>query len=152
MALGKNILTIRESKGLSIEDLARKCDVPCSKVIDWEAGDVEPSISALRLISYILGVTIGELVKEKEIVPLDERHYLSDEDYHELAYTISFVDNNEVYKEMQGMNRALKLRHLFNLAKYAFMNEDGVVYDRFLVANTDKKNKGKDYKKAFHDV
>lgn len=151
MSLGKNILTIRESRGISIEDLARKCNVTCNKVIDWEAGDTEPTITEIKIVSYVLDVTIDELVKGKNVVPTDERHYLTSKEYKGIAGIISSMRRNDNLPPIRKMGNILGLEFLYSIIKNAFISDDGAVYERFLIKNTDRETRVKYINRFFNE-
>ena len=59
--IGDKIKQLRTSAGFSQKDLAEKLFVTPQAVSRWENGDVEPSISTLKNMSEIFGVTIDEI-------------------------------------------------------------------------------------------
>ncbi len=70
MSIGENIRRIREAtkieKVMSKIDLAKKAGVNYVSLCSWEKGKNEPSITSLSLLAKALGVTVDELMKEKE--------------------------------------------------------------------------------------
>lgn len=151
MSLAKNISIAREQKGLSIEDIARKCNVTCAKVIDWEAGDLEPTIKELTLLSYVLGVTMDALVKENNIIQAKEKHYLTESDYRDISMMMIHANRFDEINYLHPMGRILVLKKLVELMKYRFIDEEGAVYDEFLVENTDKETR-QDYVKKYFSM
>ena len=59
--VGKQIQKLRESKGISQQDLAAKCNFEKSNMSRLEAGRVNPTLSTLEKVANALGVTIAEL-------------------------------------------------------------------------------------------
>ncbi len=59
--LGKQIQKLRESKGLSQQDLAAKCNFEKSNMSRLEAGRVNSTLSTLEKIAKALDVTLVEL-------------------------------------------------------------------------------------------
>lgn len=61
--MGDNIRNAREAKGLSINALAKKCNISPGYLSDIEKGKKDnPSIDLLRSIAEVLETTIGKLV------------------------------------------------------------------------------------------
>ena len=59
----QNILkTLREKKGLTQEDLARKVLVTRQAVSRWENGDTQPNTETLKLLSKVFDVSINTLL------------------------------------------------------------------------------------------
>ena len=69
MELGLRIKEIRESKGISQRELARRLKLKQSSVSNYESGNREPSLEILVKIANILEVSTDYLLtgKEKEI-------------------------------------------------------------------------------------
>lgn len=59
--VGKQIQKLRESKGISQQDLAAKCNFEKSNMSRLEAGRVNPTLSTLEKVANALDVTIAEL-------------------------------------------------------------------------------------------
>ncbi len=62
MAIGEAIRTKRQSRGLTMEALARRADVSLSTVARIEGGHNEPRLDVLRKLAVALNVSIDELV------------------------------------------------------------------------------------------
>ena len=62
---------IRDEKSLSQQELAQRIFVSRSAVAKWEQGRGFPSVASLRYIAAVFGVTIDELVSDKEIAILE---------------------------------------------------------------------------------
>lgn len=61
---GGKIKTLRESLGLSVEQLAERCDCQPSMISGLEAGDIAPSLAPLIKITRALGVRLGTLLDD----------------------------------------------------------------------------------------
>jgi transcriptional regulator with XRE-family HTH domain len=59
--VGKQIQKIRESKGLSQQDLAAKCNFEKSNMSRLETGRVNPTLSTLEKVAKALDVSLIEL-------------------------------------------------------------------------------------------
>lgn len=60
--LGRRIVRRREELGWSQAELARRLRVPRSRLSRWEHGAHAPSLTALRTLSGVLGITADELL------------------------------------------------------------------------------------------
>lgn len=60
--VGKQIQKLRESKGISQQDLAAKCNFEKSNMSRLEAGRVNPTLSTLEKVANALEVKIAEIV------------------------------------------------------------------------------------------
>lgn len=60
--IGKKIHNIRETNGVSVQNLAIKVGISRMELYRIEAGDVNSSINVLRKISKELGIELKELV------------------------------------------------------------------------------------------
>lgn len=61
--VGKQIQKLRESKGLSQQDLAAKCNFEKSNMSRLETGRVNPTLSTLEKVAKALDVPIAELFR-----------------------------------------------------------------------------------------
>jgi ribosome-binding protein aMBF1 (putative translation factor) len=59
--VGKNIRKIRESKSISQQELAAKCNFEKSNMSRLEAGRVNPTLSTLEKVAKALDVSLAEL-------------------------------------------------------------------------------------------
>ncbi len=62
--IGGKIATIRESLGLSQEQLAERCDCSVAIIAGLERGDLAPSLTPLIKITRTLGVRLGTLLDD----------------------------------------------------------------------------------------
>jgi len=60
--IGQNIRIVRESKKLSAQELASRCNMEKSNMSRLEAGKTNPTVGTLHKISQALGVPLQELV------------------------------------------------------------------------------------------
>ena len=60
--IGKRIRDLRESKGISQQNLAAVCNFEKANLSRIEAGRTNPTISTLYKISQALKITISEIV------------------------------------------------------------------------------------------
>ena len=93
MSLGEQLKKLRESKGFSQEDVAKKIGVTRQAVYKWENDKSYPDIDNLILLSEMYNVTLDELIKGnqniKEKIHIDEE----DEDFekeNEFGFYIGF--------------------------------------------------------------
>ncbi|EJQ72748.1 conserved hypothetical protein [Bacillus mycoides] len=93
MNLGEQLKKLRESKGFSQEDVAKKIGVTRQAVYKWENDKSYPDIDNLILLSEMYNVTLDELIKGnqnfKEKIHIDEE----DEDFekeNEFGFYIGF--------------------------------------------------------------
>jgi len=62
--VGGKITTLRESLGLSVSELAERCDCNSSVIEQLEAGQITPSLAPLIKITRALGVRLGTLLDD----------------------------------------------------------------------------------------
>ncbi len=73
--IGGKITTLRESHGLSVEELAERSGCEASTIARLESGDVAPSLTPLIKLTRALGVRLGTLLDdETELGPIVTRH------------------------------------------------------------------------------
>jgi putative transcriptional regulator len=60
-AWGQNIRTVRESQGMTQQDLAEEVGVRQPTVVRWEAGINEPSVTNGLRLARVLGWDIADL-------------------------------------------------------------------------------------------
>ena len=60
--MGLHIRSIRESQGISQEQLAADADIPYSSVNEIEAGKTNPTIASLMALAEALDVPLSKLV------------------------------------------------------------------------------------------
>jgi transcriptional regulator with XRE-family HTH domain len=67
MNIGRRIKELRKAAGLSQEELARRAGMSLKGMGDIERGDIEdPHYSSLKKIADGLGISVGELLEEKD--------------------------------------------------------------------------------------
>lgn len=66
--IGMKLTTLRESMGLSVDELAERCACDASTIEKLEAGEVAASLAPLIKITRALGVRLGTLVDDDTFV------------------------------------------------------------------------------------
>jgi pentatricopeptide repeat protein len=105
MTIGKNIKALRESLGLTQEQLAEKLHISYQAVSKWETSQNVPDTMMLPAISKIFGVTIDELFREKR------------ENYDNLAGKLAAIYEDTKRKE-DFLQADLAYNRLFTEGKY----------------------------------
>ena len=62
--IGNKIKTLREAHGLTIDELAQRCDTEASIIADLESGAAASSLAPLIKITRALGVRLGTLMDD----------------------------------------------------------------------------------------
>jgi len=62
----KALLTLRKGKDWTQEELAQRLKVKQGTISQWEQGERAPSLTALRKIGCLFGVTVSYLLGETE--------------------------------------------------------------------------------------
>ena len=78
MSLGAQLKKLRESKGFSQEDVAKKIGVTRQAVYKWENDKSCPDIDNLILLSEMYNVTLDELIKGNQNIK--EKIHINEED------------------------------------------------------------------------
>ncbi len=64
IAVGKRLRELRESKGLTQEELGKRAGLHRVHVTQWESGRYpDPRLETLRRLAKALGVSLGELLE-----------------------------------------------------------------------------------------
>ncbi|MCX5667716.1 MAG: response regulator [Candidatus Omnitrophica bacterium] len=90
MNFGDSIKKIREEKGFSQEELARKLDVAQSTIGMWESGKRTPKLDELNRLSRVLNITINRLIgqmKERKVELVKNEIYVDGEKISDLDAT-----------------------------------------------------------------
>jgi transcriptional regulator with XRE-family HTH domain len=66
MDLGRKVRSLRESRGMSLKDLAKQAGVSESFVSQIERGVANPSVASLRRLAEALGSSVGALFQGPE--------------------------------------------------------------------------------------
>lgn len=106
MVIGKNIRALRESLGITQEQLAEKLNISSQAVSKWETSQSVPDTMLLPTISKIFGVTIDELFREKR------------ENYANLASKLAAIYRDTNKKE-DFQQADLAYKRLFAEGKYS---------------------------------
>ncbi|WP_242246647.1 helix-turn-helix domain-containing protein [Bacillus cereus group sp. BfR-BA-01523] len=132
MNLGEQLKKLRESKGFSQEDVAKKIGVTRQAVYKWENDKSYPDIDNLILLSEMYNVTLDELIKGnqnfKEKIHIDEE----DEDFekeNEFGFYIgfgllimsAFIDYEGIQEILLGI--ALFMMVFYSDVKKVILNE-----------------------------
>ncbi|MFE6137071.1 helix-turn-helix domain-containing protein [Bacillus sp. NPDC057893] len=132
MGLGEQLKKLRESKGFSQEDVAKKIEVTRQAVYKWENDKSCPDIDNLILLSEMHNVTLDELIKGnqnfKEKVHIDEE----DEEFekeNEFGFYIgfglliisAFIDYEGIQEILLGI--ALFMMVFYSGVKRVILNE-----------------------------
>jgi len=70
IAFGKNLKKLRETKGLSTRQFANAAEISHSSVTRFEAGQTNPSLTALIRIAHALEVKQSTLLMTKKSNPI----------------------------------------------------------------------------------
>lgn len=69
MKFSDKLLYLRQKRGLTQEELAKKTNVTQPAVVYWEKGNKKPSKNTMIILSLALGVNVDDLMDdEKECV------------------------------------------------------------------------------------
>ncbi|WP_342718969.1 helix-turn-helix transcriptional regulator [Bacillus paramycoides] len=131
MSLGQQLKKLRESKGFSQEDVAKKIGITRQAVHKWENDKSCPDIENLILLSEMYNVTLDELIKGnrnlKEKIHIDE-----DEDFEKenefgfyigfgLLIVSAFVDYEGIQEILLGI--AIFMMVFYSDVKKVILNE-----------------------------
>ena len=64
--IGNKVRTLREAHGLSVEELAERCDADVKTIMDIESGAAASSLAPLIKITRALGVRLGTLMDDDD--------------------------------------------------------------------------------------
>ncbi|MES9664330.1 transcriptional regulator [Bacillus cereus] len=132
MSLGQQLKKLRESKGFSQEDVAKKIGITRQAVYKWENDKSCPDIENLILLSEMYNVTLDELIKGnqnfKEKIHIDEEN----EDFekeNEFGFYIgfgllimsAFIDYEGIQEILLGI--ALFMMVFYSDVKKVILNE-----------------------------
>ncbi|SCZ79188.1 DNA-binding transcriptional regulator, XRE-family HTH domain [Pseudobutyrivibrio xylanivorans] len=73
MEFGEKLLELRNSKGMTQEELAEALFVSRTAISKWESGRGYPSIDSLKEISKFFSVSIDELLSSEKLVTIAEK-------------------------------------------------------------------------------
>jgi transcriptional regulator with XRE-family HTH domain len=125
MDLGKKIKDLRESRGYSIREFAKLCDLSPSLVSQVERNVSSPSISSLVKMANVLHIPVGHFFEEKEkgkhIVRKDERRKLIYPD-HTTAY--EFATPPELDGELRVLIVTLKAKEYTSKQKVSHQDKE----------------------------
>lgn len=75
--LGKNMAQRRKELGITQESLAEYASVDAETISRFERGVTTPSLKTLEVLAARLGVTIGALLDEGEVLPCNDAQVIS---------------------------------------------------------------------------
>ncbi|HHT7083176.1 helix-turn-helix transcriptional regulator [Bacillus anthracis] len=132
MSLGEQLKKLRESKGFSQEDVAKKIGVTRQAVYKWENDKSCPDIDNLILLSEMYNVTLDELIKGNQNIKEKIHINKEDEDFekeNEFGFYIgfgllimsAFIDYEGIQKMLLGI--ALFMMVFYFDMKKVILNE-----------------------------
>ena len=89
-----NLKYLRKTKELTQQEMAEKLGIPRPTYSGWERGSAEPSLSSLRLICNIYGVSLDNLVDDN--LEVGKKEMLVSENFRVLAVTVDPSDRQLV--------------------------------------------------------
>ena len=98
MEFNNKLYDLRKKKGFSQEELANRLNVSRQTVSKWEVGDSTPDMEKLVAMSDLFGVSLDELVLDKEPTPAPPAQPAKSELYSEIKSDIKekvLTDNNK---------------------------------------------------------
>ena len=98
MEFNNKLYDLRKKKGFSQEELANRLNVSRQTVSKWEVGDSTPDMEKLVAMSDLFGVSLDELVLDKESSPAPPAQPAKSELYSEIKSDIKekvLTDNNK---------------------------------------------------------
>ncbi|WZY00567.1 helix-turn-helix transcriptional regulator [Bacillus sp. FSL W7-1360] len=98
MKLGETLKILRESQGLSREDVAQSLNVSRQAIYKWETDKGYPDLINLMALSELFQVTVDELLKGKQEVAAHEGEQEDWEDEKDMALA-EVGDRGEVVRE-----------------------------------------------------
>ena len=88
MEFNNKLYDLRKKKGFSQEELANRLNVSRQTVSKWEVGDSTPDMEKLVAMSDLFGVSLDELVLDKEPTPAPPAQPAKSELYSEIKSDI----------------------------------------------------------------
>lgn len=73
MQFHEKLYTLRKTANMTQSDLAEKLNVSRQAVSRWEMGTAKPEVDTLIAMSDLFGVTLDDLLKNKEDAPAQEK-------------------------------------------------------------------------------
>ena len=108
--VGDRIKIIRQSRGLTAKEVARRAEIPYSTYSNYENNNRVPKLSAIRKIATVLDVSIAAIADYSK-VPLEDFQ----DDFATAELSSLYFRLNE-----HGKNEAIKrLRELTQLPQYS---------------------------------
>lgn len=101
--IANRLVNLRKENNLSQEALAEKLGISRQAVSKWERAEASPDTDNLILLSRLYGVSIDELLKTDEEIPIPET---TDADKNELAVGETYYTEQNNYDEEDGEDNA----------------------------------------------
>lgn len=95
---GEKLKELRESRGLTPDELAAEIDFTKSTIWSYELGKKEPSIDHLRRLGHFFNVPVDELLGEKKIFE-GNKHIIRLNDEHSRSKYIFELDDQPISDE-----------------------------------------------------
>jgi transcriptional regulator with XRE-family HTH domain len=104
--IGLNLKRIREQKGLSLRDIAKKIDITPSFLSQVENGKATPSIATLKAIADVLSTTIATLMGEN--IKSGDEYVVREDDRQSIdnlgnGIKIHLLTSPDPYKQMEPL-------------------------------------------------
>lgn len=144
MNLSSNIAKLRKEAGLTQEKLAELCGVSRQAVTKWESGESEPTIEKIEILTDIFKVSADELIKGIASVK-SERNNRNDEVDKNFLFTQCIGIINRFYDMQSFFEQGIRymvMKELYETIKNHYIDQDGKILEKYLVANTTKSDRG----------
>ncbi len=86
--IGEKLKFLRERVGMSLDDVAEDCGVSEEDILAYETGDKKPDSYDLKMLAGAYGVTLSEILEDKDFVSRPKEKKVDDiselEDYQEM--------------------------------------------------------------------
>lgn len=106
--LGKRMRSIRQKKGMTVEELAEKSKLSFTMIAQMERGEKKGSIESLVVISNVLGVSIEDLLMDSLLFTNGETKSKHEDDF---SYILLDCNENEarlIIKNAENLKDLLK--------------------------------------------
>lgn len=94
MAFSNKLYELRKQKGYSQEDLANQLNVSRQTISKWETGETSPELEKVIDLGKIFGLSLDELILEKEKTVL-----LEEEKFSSLEKIVNYIQVNVANKQ-----------------------------------------------------
>jgi transcriptional regulator with XRE-family HTH domain len=129
MSVNEKIRLIRESKGLTQEDVAKKLDISVNSYGDIERGNTNLKLNRLEQIAEILGVQLPELVDSSDNGSLNINFKNKQRDVYFNSSTIE-LEKQLLINELKDKELAMQQRENENLREIiALLKKQGTAIE-----------------------